>query len=178
MHYSSVTDELLWPKIAADLPLELSPVFLAPRLDSSLTPLETVVVRARHSQYGDILRQAKFSSDPSTGFFVGRTVTLFNIQLATFLGLNPIFLLGIDHNYFGADARPGVITSSAGSHFHPDYRAPGETVFGANIPAMTLAYAEASTWAEKHGVSIMNASRVTALQVFPRIEFEEALRFE
>lgn len=177
--FYTVTDQILWPKIAQDLPLELGRVFLSPRLDSSLTPLHTVLVQARHTYYADSFGKEFFLSDPSNGgFFIGRTVTILNLQLAIFLGLNPIFLLGIDHKYLGADGQPGIVRNSVQNHFHADYRSPGEIVFGADLLAMTKAYAEILKWSGDNKISILNASRFSALDVFPRIEFEEALAFE
>ena len=176
--FFTVSDELLWAKIRNQLHQDIKKVHISPRLDSSDTDRETVLFRAIPETQWTVLKKQRFSSDAKRGFFIGRTVTLLNLQFAAYMGLDPIFLLGIDHSYRGEDQQGGYVIHREQSHFHPEYRQVGEHIFGADIENMTRAYCEAASWAKQNNRRILNASRISSLEVFPRIDFESAVDFD
>lgn len=70
-----------------------------------------------------------FFSDPMRGLYSSLTVTLFNIQLAAYLGYTRIVLLGVDHYYNGEPTvTPGVPDETSVNHCSPEYRRAGRNV--------------------------------------------------
>lgn len=173
--FYTVIDEILWPKIASELDRFFETVLISPRLDHSLTRAEHFLLPVQREDLVKLGSQRRFSDSAGDGFFMGRTVTLVNLQLAAFMGLDPIFLLGVDHKYLGEDGRGGRAVHSVKNHFSERYREQGEVVYGANMEAMNQGYQEAAIWAQESGRRILNASRESALEAFPRISFEEAI---
>ena len=52
----------------------------------------------------------------TTGY--GHSVTFLNLQLACYLGLNPIYLIGCDHSY---ETNNNYVNPTAKNHFDPNY---------------------------------------------------------
>ena len=72
-----------------------------------------------------------FSHNAATRVYWGSTITYTLIQLACFMGIREIFLLGVDHDFKIPDERDPddpyiLISQGERNHFHPDYRKPGE----------------------------------------------------
>lgn len=120
----------------------------------------------------------EFSDDLSIGAFSGYTVTMENLQLAVHIGLNPIFLIGCDHNY----AQPvnvnkdEPIVTLGNNHFIKGYHKNDEKVYPAMIDLMERSYKQAKYYSDKSGIKIYNATRGGKLEIFDRITYEEALK--
>lgn len=138
------------------------------------------MIKERHDEDGNYL--PFFSSSPLIGFHVGETITHVNIQLAYYLGCNPIYLIGLD----GVYQIPSTITShhvyeqvfvSQGeiNHFHKDYRKIGETWCKPKPEYHELAYQCCRQFLEPCGVTIKNASRNTSIRVFERVDLDSIL---
>jgi hypothetical protein len=118
----------------------------------------------------------KFSQDLAKRAYWGGTVTFLNLQLASYLGCNPIILIGFDHSYTvpSQGVRNNVIESQADdiNHIHPDYFGPGFRWHDPNIARMELAYACARQELERSGVQVLNATVGGHLEIFERISFD------
>ena len=115
---------------------------------------------------------------PTNGIFVGRTITVANLQLAMWAGAKRIYIIGCDHNYGKEQALKGTarVAHQGGSdHFDPNYRKPGEIVNVAPIDLMDHAYAQMRRIADARGVDIVNITRTSALDAFRRGTVEEAV---
>lgn len=124
-------------------------------------------------------RNGIFKPDPViNGFYEGFSVTNQNIQLAIWLGAKKIYLIGIDHYYNEkSEAKAGSKMLHEGqNHFHSEYRKKGEIVNNAPIDKMNDAYAKTHAIALANGVKVINISRKTALDVFPRSTVEAVLK--
>lgn len=127
-------------------------------------------------QYPDFPR---FSENFGTKVYWGGTVTMLNLQLAYYLGIRDVYLIGVDHNYqphTDQDQKMGnVITSSADdvNHFHPDYFGKGYRWHDPKVDRMEQAYREAKHFFESHGGKIYNATMGGNLEVFPRINYRQ-----
>ncbi len=115
-----------------------------------------------------------FSADLFHGAYGGYSVVFTQLQLAAFLGLREIILLGIDFHFdvpqqtHGACIHGEVLKGSGETnHFHPDYRKPGETWTMPRLDMQRAAFQRAADYAQRHGIQIWNASRQTRLDVFP-----------
>ena len=126
--------------------------------------------------------QGKFSINALEGVYGGWTVIYPQIQLAFYLGIKEIYLIGVDFSFdvpksTGRTCRSGEILEHQGesNHFHPEYRQPGEAW---TIPLLDLqykAFLAANKTFEKYGGYIFNASRKTALDIFPLVDFDDVI---
>lgn len=113
----------------------------------------------------------EFSYDVSKEMFEGMTVTYMCLQFAVYMGFSEIILIGVDHSYAVELEADGTMKINEGVQNH--FAADTEPV--TNIPQLdktTLAYFAAKDYANRKGVSILNATRGGKLEVFPRVEFE------
>lgn len=123
-----------------------------------------------------------FSTNVLEGVYGGWTVIYPQIQLAFFMGIREIILIGVDFSFevpmlTGRTCSSGDILEYRGeiNHFHPEYRKPGETW---TVPLLDLqhkAFLAAKRTVEAHGGHISNASRKTALDVFPVVDFDKVV---
>lgn len=117
------------------------------------------------------------------------TVTITLMQMAVKLGANRLFLIGCDTDYFvpkeanvldlgskRVDKRIVLNTDSDPNHFDKRYFGRGKVWHTPNTKLMIKHYEIVNRVCEKNGVSIINAGRGGKLEVFPRIELEEAVK--
>ena len=118
-----------------------------------------------------------FSLDAVRGICWGSTVIYSQLQLACHMGFSAIGILGLDHQYrTGPEISPGIhISAGEQNHFHPDYRPKGEKWHAPNLPVLEVSYKKALEVAQEHGIKIINCSRATKLDIFPRETLEEFL---
>lgn len=120
----------------------------------------------------------RFSEDLVQVAYWGGTVTALNLQLALFLGCNPIVLIGFDHEYKVPETRGNVVITSSeqdANHFHPGYFGPGYRWHDPRLDRMEAAYREARRVCELRGARILNATHGGKLEIFPRVSFDELL---
>ena len=121
------------------------------------------------------------SADAMTGLHWGSTVMYTMIQMAFYMGIREIYLLGVDFSFVvpeACDTPTGgkfkvYISSGEHNHFHPDYRKPGERWHQPNLDYQEKAFLAARDFAAAHGATICNATRGGALTVFPRVSFDD-----
>lgn len=113
-----------------------------------------------------------FSEDICMGTYRGCSVTYdMGLQFAVFMGCTEIILLGMDHSMTGN-------ADNKNNHFCEDYFDHGEkNVYSERRllyrkDEVTLAYEAAKTYADKHGIRILNATRGGNLEVFERVDFD------
>jgi hypothetical protein len=176
--YHTITDELVMPKILNELPKN----FKATHSEENCMVFPRgmkVRVWKRLKRGVDIeFEGLPFSLDPAQGLYGGGTVTYHNLQLAVYLGLDPIYIIGCDHYY--ADEEESVVnrpleTKQNNNHFIKGYRKPGEIVNPAPIEVMNDAYETAAEFSRRSGVRIINATRGGYLESFPRVNLDEIL---
>lgn len=123
----------------------------------------------------------RFTDDFAREAFWGGTVTYFNLQLAVHLGCNPIYLIGIDHNYktdVPVEKQGSVWTSKTDdpNHFDPNYFGKGYRWHDPNVARMEQAYVKAREHASARGIQILNATVGGKLEVFPRADIHSLVR--
>lgn len=107
----------------------------------------------------------KFSTDLTEGLYSGRTVTFAMLQLACYMGIKEIYLLGVDwtggkgtgkarHDFYNKDETLPVKPYDA---FMDEKRA----------------FLVAKQYAQEHGIKIYNATRGGELEVFERVDFDD-----
>ncbi|HWO43098.1 MAG TPA: hypothetical protein VNO43_14955 [Candidatus Eisenbacteria bacterium] len=109
------------------------------------------------------------------GVWEGATVTYVAMQLAYYMGVRQIILIGVDHS-FKTKGAPHQLVVSEGEdpdHFDPGYFGKG---FRWNLPDLEtseLAYKLAKRQFERAGREILDATIEGKLQVFPKVNYDE-----
>lgn len=111
-------------------------------------------------------------TDEPRNFIYGKSVSYLLLQLAVFMGCDPIIPIGMDHEWIPQrDKADGTVYCKRNYHFHPDYEVGLKKQIFPNQYMMTMDYERVRIWAAKHGRTILNASPGTRLNVFPTIDF-------
>lgn len=119
-----------------------------------------------------------FSTNIRKHIFCGVTVTYYNMQLACYMGISEIYLLGIDFDYGSVPKLDPNVPEYYYAHkpeyniyFHPNYHKVGEICNRPDLEAQYRCFQTAFHILNQRGVRVWNASRSTKLDVFPRIDF-------
>lgn len=121
-------------------------------------------------------REPRFSENPMEGIFDGGSVIYMMMQLAYFMGIRELYLIGLDHSFAIPKVEGALLPGGGKNHFHPDYRPEGESWSRPDFDYMDRAYAFAKAFFESKGGAIYNASRESALTVYPRVDFDSVLK--
>ena len=107
----------------------------------------------------------------------GATVTFTALQLAHYLGADPVILVGVDHNFnaVGAPHETQVREGDDPNHFHPDYFASGVKWNLPDLETSETAYKLAYDEFQRDGRQIFDATVGGKLRIFPKISVDEAL---
>jgi len=123
-----------------------------------------------------------FSKDPSQYVSSAATVTIAGLQLAAYLGFNPIYLIGCDTAYsipdtvLYEDSEGHDIVSTSDNdpnHFSPDYSGRGDKWTMPDVELMIYQYEQSKTALDEMGIHVYNATFGGKLEVFPRIIFKD-----
>lgn len=105
-----------------------------------------------------------FSEDITKGLYSGRTVTYAMIQLACYMGIKEIYLLGVDWTGGKGTGKPRY-----------DFYNKTEILSAQPYDAFMdekKAFITAKMYAENHGIKIFNATRGGELEVYDRVDFD------
>ncbi|MDQ8180941.1 6-hydroxymethylpterin diphosphokinase MptE-like protein [Pelagicoccus sp. SDUM812005] len=127
--------------------------------------------------YFDVQRPEDFQprfSEESLLVHSGYSCTYSALQLAIYMGFREIIFIGLDFYFtLPSQADDEVLTNEAQrNHFAPEYRKQGETWNRPYLDQTREAYILAKQVADRKGITILNASRSSELDVFPRVEFD------
>jgi len=130
---------------------------------------------------GDYPCFPRFSGDCCRQVYWGGTVAYMMLQLADWMGYNPICMIGMDMSYEVPDyiEEDGVTIVSREAdvnHFHPDYFGPGKRWHHPKVSRMKLSLQYAAQHLAAKGVRIINATAGGKLEAFQRIAYEDVLR--
>lgn len=126
-----------------------------------------------------------FTRDASEWVSSVRTVTIAAMQLAVYLGFDPIYLIGCDTSY----SVPSSVRLEEGdkdkfvstedddsSHFDPRYFGKGSKWHRPRTDRMIFHYKQARQVCEHLDVSVYNATVGGKLEVFPRVEYMDLFK--
>lgn len=131
-------------------------------------------------RYKDLYPQ--FSPDFAASVYLGSTVTYFNLQLAFHLGCDPVYLIGVDHDYGELTKLfpPGKIEVTRevyeklkGIHMADGYHKIGGKFGVPYVEEQEKAYRKARESFEADGRKILNAGLNSKLDIFERADFSE-----
>ena len=132
----------------------------------------------------------EFSADASNWLYEGGTVTYISMQLAAYMGFSEIYLLGVDNNYRTKTLPNGkVVFDWKGAHFSENYMEDSVSQkmeswmdlahrSKSGIYDLNTTYRAALWYSRQLEFSIYNATRGGALEVFPRVDFDRAVKEE
>ena len=100
-------------------------------------------------------------ADALKGYHPGRSVTVLNIQLAHYLGCNPIYLIGVDGHY----RLSGEV----------EHRAPGEPYQVPEPELVETGLRACREYLEAEAVDLRNASRSTRVQALECVSLDELI---
>lgn len=141
------------------------------------------VPKRRHSAYymkGNVYPQ--FSRDFASIVHLGGTVTYIMLQFAYHLGLEEVYIVGLDHDYGKLPELfpPGKIKVTEDNyhlvqkcHFDKHYYKIGDSLGVPWVEAQEEAYKEARNEFEKDNRKIFNASAYSKLDTFEKIAYEK-----
>ncbi len=117
----------------------------------------------------------QFSDNAAAQVFWGSTVTYLALQLAYWMGCEPIYLIGVDFDYKVPGYAEGTeeITSREDdvNHFHPAYFGPGKRWHHPRLDRVLPSYEKAQEFVTARGRRIVNATAGGKLNVFPRADY-------
>lgn len=142
--------------------------------ERGLLPLERCYY---HYGYGSMADHPLWTLDLARPMPSGQTVTLLLICIALYMGCDPVYLLGMDHDFLASPKKQ--------THFSEDYE------FGVNVPMypsmsylelmdacrlMWRGYEHVKRVASQRGQRVFNASEGGFLDVIPRVEYTKLFR--
>ena len=138
-------------------------------------PENTIYVNFRRSAvYSNSRKFPYYSHDFLNESFWGGTVMYFNIQLAEYLGCNPIYLVGVDLSYKVSDSviRNGAVLTSTEddeNHFDPRYFGKGKRWHLPETDRMQHAFDTAREELSGRGIELINAGVDSQLKNIPQV---------
>ncbi len=126
------------------------------------------------------LPEGTFTRDASRRVYAAFTVTVAALQLAVYLGFNPIYLIGCDTSYVKMptlQVDPGnaerlVSSASDPNHFDPTYFGQGKKFHEPHVGRMIFHYHESRLVCESMGVKVFNATVGGNLEEFERVDYK------
>lgn len=131
---------------------------------------------ARNVHYFLSLASREFHGEITQGVGSAGTVTYTALQLAYFMGADPVILFGVDHS-FKTGGNPNDVALRKGedvNHFDPNYFTAG-TYWGVpNLDLSEKAYLASRLAFEADGRRILDASIGGKLDIFEKIDLDQA----
>ena len=109
-------------------------------------------------------RKIKVSDDISNIVYDGGTVIFCAMQIAAYMGIREMYLLGVDCNY------------AKGIKNFNEFRSNTEIQNGGNERTQLGAFFAFKEYADRHGIKVYNSTRGGMLEAFPRVNLEDVLR--
>ena len=95
-------------------------------------------------------------------------------QIAAYMGIKEIFLIGVDHHFHISQNNAGqiVVDNSVKDYFTDKYNEDKDQLYIPNTEKSTLTYVAMKEQCEKRGIKVINATRGGKLEVFSRVDFD------
>ncbi len=129
----------------------------------------------------DNIPYSMFSTNPSVFVYSVRTVTIAMLQLAVYLGFNPIYLIGCDTSYTipktvlyeNGNSDSLISTENDPNHFDPSYFGIDKKWNDPHVDRMIFHFEQAKRICEEQRIQVINATIGGNLNVFPRVNYME-----
>lgn len=118
------------------------------------------------------LEQPLFSDDCSKIIYSIGTVSYISIQLAVYMGISELYIIGCDHRYAIELLKDGTKKKYDGcKNYYSGVKGISQQLAG-NTWEQAIAFEAAKKYADEHGIKIYNATRGGYLETFERVEFD------
>ena len=165
-YFVSIND-LVIEQSAAEISAQAMPKFLTWRARRYVEKTESTIFL--HTTY----ERPKFASDVRGRVWEGATVTYVALQLAYYMGFDPVILIGVDHS-FTSQGQPNSTVVSEGDdrdHFHAGYFGKGFRWQLPDLDTSEVGYAMARQAFEADGRRVLDATVGGQLQVFDKVDY-------
>lgn len=117
-----------------------------------------------------------FSTDPLKGFGSSATVTYIALQLAYWMGADPVIIFGVDHSfkYTGPEASYQKREGPDTNHFDPNYFKAGSYWGTPDLDQSELDFSLARQAFDEDGRNVYDATVGGKLEVFEKLGLEQA----
>lgn len=120
-----------------------------------------------------LLETPKFSENIDEVIYTIGTVTYAMFQMAAYMGIREMYIIGCDNSYaIERDKNGNIINKGGQSYFKGSIPPPPKSTTISNTWEFNIAYAHAAEYAAAHGLKIYNATRGGHLEAFPRVDFD------
>ena len=143
--------------------------FVAKRFSSNFIKGDDVVYIdfIRYKQDPDDITSYNFVDKEKGIFYWGGTVTVLLLQLAYYMGCNPIYLIGVDH--VDSDSKNPL------KHFKDDTTQFTRPFNETKVSRLNYGYKTAERYLSSKGIKVFNATPNSKLEIFKKIDFEDAI---
>ena len=117
----------------------------------------------------------QFSKNILKRVYWGGTVVYMSLQLAFYMGIHKIYLIGIDLDYKIPDGTTDMVIVSQeedSNHFHPDYFGPGKRWHQPMVNRMQHSFNYAYKFMKSEGRHLFNATVGGNLRNIPRVSYD------
>jgi hypothetical protein len=165
--YFVAVNDLVVEQSAAEISAQAMPKFLTWRARRYIDKTESTIFL--HTTY----ERPKFATDVRGRVWEGATVTYVALQLAYYMGFDPVILIGVDHS-FKSQGQPNTTVVSRGEdpdHFHAGYFGKGFRWQLPDLETSEVGYAMARQAFEADGRRVLDATVGGQLQVFDKVDY-------
>jgi len=120
----------------------------------------------------------QFQPNALKSLYSGGTITYTNLQLALYMGIKEVYLIGVDFDYGSLDKASGdyLINSRENPYFHPQYREHNERWNLPHLSRMKKSFKTAKMFYKNNKGIIYNATIGGKLEVFPRVKYQSLFK--
>ena len=117
------------------------------------------------------VKDIRFSPQLTQKIYSAATTLYTMLQVAVYMGINEIYLLGVDFSFKREVDKNGCLTVKKNLKNHADIIEETDGIYHTDI--ILKGYMIAKEYADLHGIKIFNATRGGKLEVFERVNFDD-----
>lgn len=119
-------------------------------------------------------QEFRFSDDISRCIYNSLTGMYTAAQIAAYMGITEIYLIGVDHHFHISQNNRGeiVVDNSVKDYFTDKYNEDKDKLYIPNTERSTLTYVAMKHHCDARGIKVFNATRGGKLEVFERVDFD------
>lgn len=145
------------------------------RKESYLTTMKVSGESVFLNVNGDVslLDDCKFSNDCSEVLYAIATTTYAFFQLAVYMGIKDIYIIGCDNKYSKEIQKDGSVIDTGKKSYFEGADSKEQVFTAASTWQMNIVYEYARVYSDAHDINIYNATRGGCLESFERVDFDK-----
>lgn len=120
-----------------------------------------------------------FKSNATKKLYIGGSVTYISMQLAHYMGFNPVILVGVDHSYKTVRKtkdKVKLLSYDKESHFRSDYYKKGDVWVPPDLQKQEFSYKLAGYAYKSTGREILDATIGGKLKMYPKVKYSSLFK--